>query len=164
MRTHSIRFAVVLALTSVSIGASAATSSTDLNVSGTLTTACEVTGTPALSFGTLPALSSASDATANTGTGLSVACSPDAAPSIYVTGTRSMSSGGGAPVLIPFNLSLTSGATSNNLASAAGDESLTITQDGTPQVVTIYGRVLTADSVGRPATTYTASLTVSVDY
>jgi hypothetical protein len=164
IRTSSIRFAAALALAGASFTAVAGNSNVSLSMSGTLASACEVTGTPSINF-TLTPLASGSDALADTGSGLAVACSADASPSFYVAGTRSLSSGGGSPTLIPFNLSLTSGASINDIPLTSGTATpLNITQDGTPQTVIIYGRVLVTDSQGKPSTTYTTSLTVNVDY
>jgi spore coat protein U-like protein len=157
------RHFVVIAFAIATGPAFAATVTEPLTVSGTLVAACEVTGTPLLTFAALPPLASSAPAISDTGASLQVACSAGLTPSLYVTGTRAMVNGG-ATVSIPFNLSLTAGAIADDLP-ATPEGNLVITQDGTAQTVTIYGRVLAASSQGQAAGTYTsAGLAVNVDY
>jgi spore coat protein U-like protein len=145
-----------------SVAASPASST--MTVDATLTAACEVTPTAAIHFGSVDNLHSSS-ATANTAGSFTVACTSDAVPLIYATGSRSML--GPAPSTpLPFNLSLTIGAPDDDLPATLGAAaSLGFTQDGTPKPVTLYATIpngcfATAKTTGA----YTVNLTVSVAY
>jgi spore coat protein U-like protein len=153
----------LLALCLASLPAGAGNVNSTMAVGGAVVSACEVTGVTQLNFSALPALASGTAATGDTGSTLLVACSSDLTPMLYVVGLRSLSDGAGTPHLIPFNLSLTSGAAVNDLPAVTGTD-LAMTKDGTPQTVTIYGKVLVADAQGKPTGNYTANLTVNVDY
>jgi hypothetical protein len=68
---------------------------------------------------------------------------------------------------MPFKLSLTAGAASNDLpATGATAAGLSIVQDGTAKVVPLYARLAMADFKAMPAGTYTngSAVTVSVLY
>ncbi len=65
---------------------------------------------------------------------------------------------------LPFNLCLASCTGSNDLATASLGDSLVITQDGTLQTVTLYGRVLATDFAGLPSGAYSQTVTVAVVY
>jgi spore coat protein U-like protein len=156
---------VLAALASLSMcgAAMAANADSTLTVSATLTTACEVSPTASISFGSFAALASTGDMTANSGSTFQVACSNSATPTIYATGTRSMVNGG--TNLLPFNLSLTSGAASDDLPSDSGTAStFTLTQDGSLHDVVLYAKTAAADFKGLPSGPYTTDITVSVVY
>ena len=157
---------VAAALASLTIGgaAVAATSSSTMTVSATLTSACTVSSTSAIAFGSFAALASTGDKTANSGSTFQVACSASASPTIYAVGTRSMSDGV-IPSLLPFNLSLTSGAAANDLPLTQGTATaLTVTQDGDLHDVVIYAKTLASNFKSLPSGPYTTTVTVSVDY
>ena len=155
--------AIAIAICAAScVPAWAGTASSTMTVSGTLTTACEVSGTSTISFGNFAALSSTGNKTADSGSSFQVACSNSASPTIYATGTRKMLNG---TYELPFNLSLTSGAASDDLPSSSGTAAaLTVTQDGTLQDVAIYAKTLASDFRGLPSGAYTTNVTVSVAY
>ena len=157
---------LALALASVALSGAVAATQVDstMTVDATLVTACTVTGTSAINFGSFNALLSTGDRTANTGSSLKVACSSSASPTIFSSGTRSMSDGG-IPSLLPFNLSLTAGAAANDLPSTAGTAStFALTQDGDVHDVVIYGRTLASNFAPLPSGTYSTTVTVSVVY
>ena len=147
--------------------AAAGTVSGNVNVSATLNSACEVSASGgAISFGGITNLLSAGDKTANSGSTFQVACSSDMSPTIYSTTARVMDDG--ATGVLPFNLSLTSGAASNDLPTAQVDGvALSITKDGTLKTVTLYAKVLASNFTGanaQPGGAYSKVVTVSVDY
>jgi spore coat protein U-like protein len=134
-----------------------------MTVSAELTTACIVSTTSAIDFGSFAALAATGDKTASSGSTFQVACSNSATPTISATGTRSMVNG--VTNLLPFNLSLTSGAAANDLSADALDGSaFTLTKDGDLHDVVIYAKTLASNFKGLPSGAYTTDLTVSVTY
>ena len=155
---------LAVALASISFGgaAVAGTASSTLTTDATLTTACEVSAASAIGFGSFAALNSTGDKTGNSGSTFQVACSNSAAPKIYATGTRSMMNGTFA---LPFNLSLTSGAASDDLPATSGSSAaLSVTQDGDLHDVVLYAKTTAANFKALPSAHYTADVTVSVSY
>jgi spore coat protein U-like protein len=154
--------AVAVAAITLSATAPAAQSDGTLAVDATLVSACTVSSTATISFGSFSS-QTAGDTTANSGSTFLVACSSDLTPLIFATGTRTLVNGGN---ILPFNLSLTSGAATNDLPLTLGTaEALTVTQDGAPHAVLLYARALTANYAGLPAGVYNAgTITVSVSY
>jgi spore coat protein U-like protein len=151
------------ALASISFGALAASpANSTLTTDVTLTTACETNGASAIHFADTVALLSSGDNTANSGSTFQVACSNSATPTIYATGTRAMVNGSNS---LAFNLSLTSGAASDDLPSTSGSAAaLSITQDGTMKVVALYAKTLATNFAALPSGAYTGDVTVSVAY
>ena len=156
------------AVTSIALSgaANAVTTQTgNLTVSATLTSACSVSASPAISFASFSTLAGA-DQTADSGTSLQVACSAGLTPVMFVSGTRTMVDGGGLNP-IAFNLSLTSGAAANDLVIAIGPAtSFGLTQDGAPHAVVLYARVPLANFASKVAGAYAtaAPLVVTVSY
>jgi spore coat protein U-like protein len=133
-----------------------------LTVSANLLTACEVSAASAINFGNFAALASSGDRTANSGSSFQVACSADASPSIYASGSRIMLNGASQ---LPFNLSLTSGAAADDLPSDSGSSTaLTVAQDGDLHDVVLYAKAFAADYKALPSGAYTADVTVAVVY
>lgn len=153
---------VALALASVAISGSAVaeTVSSTMTVDATLTTGCEVSATSAIHFGSFVALASTGDQTKDSGSSFQVACSNSAFPKLYAVGTREMVNGAN---VLPFNLSLTAGAETDDLALVTGT-ALEITQNGSLQNVTIYGKTLAANFKGLPSGAYTTTVAMTVDY
>jgi hypothetical protein len=145
--------------------AMAATAHGNLVVSATLASGCEVqAGT--ISFGSIVTLASSGNQIADSGTTFKVACSSDVSPTIASTTTRSMTDGAPTPSLLPFNLSMTAGAASNDLASTT-PAALSITQNGALQTVTLYAKVLASNFTGvnaLPAGVYSNTMVVDVAY
>lgn len=155
--------AVALASLVMSGAAVAAQGDSLLTVNATLTSACAVSPTATISFGSFSTLA-ATDVTANSGSTFTVACSADMEPLIFATGTRSIISGANT---IPFSLSLTAGAASNNFpVDGANATTFGLTQDGTARAVTLYARLAKADFGSMPAGVYAngSAVTVSVLY
>jgi spore coat protein U-like protein len=133
-----------------------------LNVSAALNTSCEVSANSAIDFGSFAVLASSGDKTANSGTTFQVACSADATPAIYSGGTRSMSNG---TDLLPFNLSLTSGAGSNDLPTTSGAASaFTLNQDGNMHSVVLYAKTLASNYRVLSSGSYSTNVTVAIVY
>lgn len=147
-----------------SAGVSALTASGTMTVSATLTSSCSVSDS-ALDFGSIAALDVTADVTGDTGSTLEIACTTGTTtPVIYSTSTRTMSDGGTGS--LPFFLSQTSGAAADDLPNTSTGETIGSgwTADGSAQAVTIYGRIPTSSFVGQPVGSYSASITISVDY
>ncbi|MEJ1962835.1 MAG: spore coat protein U domain-containing protein [Gammaproteobacteria bacterium] len=154
--------AIAVASITLSAAATAAQSDGTLVVNATLVSACTVSPGATISFGEFSA-QKAGDTLADSGATFQVACSADLTPAIFAIGARTVTNGANT---LPFNLSLTAGADLDDLPLTLGAaEDLTMTQDGTPQEITLYAKALTADYAGLPGGIYTAGLiTVSVSY
>lgn len=155
----------LLALASLVVcgAAGAAQGDSVLTVDATLTSACAVSAGATISFGSFSTMEAA-DQTADSGSTFTVACSVDMAPTIFVTGTRTVINGANT---MPFNLSLTSGAAADDLpATLALAAPLTVVQDGTVKVVPLYARLAKANFGALPAGAYAngSAVTVSVLY
>lgn len=160
------KLALTAAIVSVfACGSALATTQVDstMTVDATLVTACQVSATSAIHFNSINALLSTGDKTANSGSSFQVACSAGASsPTIFASGPRSMSNGTDS---LPFNLSLTSGAGSDDLPTSSGTATtFTLTKDGTLYDVPIYGKVLATNFAGLSSGAYTTDVTVSVVY
>jgi spore coat protein U-like protein len=155
--------ALALAASLAGTSAMAAEDTSTMTVSATLVTACEVSPTSSIAFGNITALLSTGDQSADTAGSFTVACSNSATPTIYATGTRSMSNGTHS---LPFNLSLTAGAAADDLPSILANAiAITpITQDGAMQPMTIHGSVAATDFQDISSGAYTANITVAVVY
>jgi len=168
-KTTSTKTKLALAIAAITMasGAWAAEVTNTLTANLTLTSACEVSPTATIDFGSNVALDSVSDATANTGSTFQVACSEDATPpTIYADATRTMTGVGDSDV-ISFNLSLTSGAASDDLASVSGSAVTVgaLTQDGAFHDVVIYGKAINNDTWGTYASElYTGTVQVTIIY
>jgi spore coat protein U-like protein len=156
------------AVTSIALSGAAGAVTTqtgNLTVSATLTSACSVSPSPAISFASFSTLAGV-DQTADSGTSLQVACSAGLTPVMFVSGTRTMVDGGGLNP-IAFNLSLTSGAAADDLAIAIGPAtSFGLTQDGAAHAVVLYARAPLANFASKVAGAYAtaAPLVVTVSY
>ena len=144
-------------------GATAGTTTGDITVSTTLVSACEVTtSSAAIAFGSVTALLSSGNKAANSGSGFSVACSSDLSPKIYSDTARTMTDGTNN---LDFDLCLAACDGSNGLGADSGSaNTLSITQNGSPQPVALHGRITAANFKALPAGAYTKIVTVSVDY
>lgn len=157
-----VRVLVVAGLVSSAGVALAGTASSTVTVDATLVSACEVSSTAAIHFGSITSLLSTGDKLGDSGITFQVACSSDVAPLISTTATRTMLFGA---IPLPFNLSLTAGAAADDFPPTA--TGLVMTKDGTLQTVTLYGRVLATNFTGanaKAAGAYTVPLTVAVAY
>jgi spore coat protein U-like protein len=135
--------AVALASLAMCGSVLAGTASSTTTVDATLTTACEVSATSAIHFGTFAALESTGDKTADSGSSFRVACSSGAVPKIYSLSAHTMVSGANN---FPFNLSLTAGAASDDLpATGVTGVDPGMTKDGSLHDVVLYGKVLAAN-------------------
>ncbi len=150
-----------------STGVFAATGTGDTTVNAAVTSSCSVSAST-LDFGSIAALDTTADVTADTGTTLEIACTTGTtSPVIYSTTTpRTMTETGVGTATLPFYLSQTSGAATDNLPSTATGEAIggSWTANGAAQVVPIYGRIPTASFTGKPVGSYTATIVISVDY
>jgi len=154
--------AALASLSLCGVASAAGTANSTLTVSATLTTACDVSPTASISFGSFAALASSNDRTADSASTFQVACSSSATPTIYATGERKMLNGANG---LPFKLSLTEGADADDLPSDSGSAStFTLTQDGSLHDVVLYAKTLAADFKGLPSGAYTTNVTVSVAY
>lgn len=165
MNAKITKLALALGAMAMAGGAMATDVTDTLTANLTLTSACEVSPTSTIEFGSKVALASVSAAIGNTASSFQVACSASAAaPTIYAAAAREMKKGG-TGTAIPFNLSLTSGAAADDLPSIAGEAVSvgTFTQDGAFHDVIIYGKAPNSWAA-LPSGAYTGTVLVTVVY
>lgn len=165
MNAKITKLALAIGAMAMAGGAMAAEVTDTLTANLTLTSACEVSPTSTIDFGSKVALASVTAATANSGSTFQVACSADAtAPKIYAAVTRTMKKGG-TGTGIAFNLSLTSGAAADDLPSEVGSAISvgTLTQDGAFHDVVIYGKAPNSWAA-LPSGDYTGTVLLTVTY
>lgn len=153
--------------------ANAATTTGTLTVKATVAKGCSVntdaSGTVAdavLDFGTITSLTANVDGdTTSSGTSIKVLCNNGTAYTVafgagnnFLSGVRRMA--GGSSEFIPYNLYLTSNRAT---ALAVDGTTASITGNGTPQTLNVYGRI-PAGSVLPTAGNYTDAVTLTVTY
>ncbi|MFC5499315.1 spore coat protein U domain-containing protein [Caenimonas terrae] len=151
------------AMGGASLAHAATTVGGDMIVSATLTSACEVSASGGIAFGSVTALASTGDKAASNATGFTVACSSDMSPKIYSTTTRAMLNGANS---LPFELCLGASCSgSNDVPLTQGTAAaLSITKDGSMQAVPLSAKILAADFKALPAGAYAQTVTINVDY
>jgi spore coat protein U-like protein len=123
---------------------------------------CTVSGSALLSFGTVVALASTGDVSSDTGNSFWLNCNAEvsAAPSIYSSSERVMTSGGSS---LPFALSLVAPG-STPLPMSAPGTALGIVRNGTNQSVPLYGRIRAANFKSLPPGLYSTSIVLTIEY
>jgi spore coat protein U-like protein len=135
----------------------------NMDVTAELIASCSIVGSPVMTFSGA-ALNSTPFLAGDTGDSLYVACTTGTTPTICVDGERTLAKEGTSST-VDFNLSLSTGAASNDLPTSNSPEPQAIpdyTANGAPQRVTLYGRIPNVS--GKPAGTYVTHLTVVVNY
>lgn len=158
-----VRVVATAVMATASAVAGAGTAAGNLNVGATLTAGCEVQA-GAIAFGSIVALASSGDKTADSGTTFKVACSAGVTPTIASSTPRTMSDG--ATGSLPFQLSMTPGAGTDDFPTSTPG-ALTLTKDGTLQTVMVYAKVLSTSYTGANALSagnYAQTLVVDVAY
>jgi spore coat protein U-like protein len=124
---------------------------------------CTIATGATLSFGQVVALASTPDQTTNTGTSFWVECSADVTttPSLYSsTSPRALVSGANS---IPLALS-TAFPGGPELPFASPGTSLSLLLDGSAQTVVVHARVQSIHIRALPSGTYTATLSLTLEY
>jgi len=157
---------LALALAAAFAGSAGATilphADSNLTVSATLTSACEVSEASSINLGSYNALESAGDMTGDSKSTFQVACSSDLTPAIYATGNRYMANGANH---ITFGLGLSADdAMEDALPAAPGGASFTLTKDGSLHDVVLYAYAANSAFKDKPSGAYTAPIVVSVEY
>ncbi len=151
-----VAFLAVAASALAANGALAATATTPMNVSATITGSCTISAT-ALAFGTIVLTSANTDNTAD----LTVNCTNAVPYEITINGTtggRAMSFG-----ISSLNYEVyTDAARTTGWSNTTGPGTVTGTGTGVDQTVTVYGRVPVQSTP--PAGAYTDTRTVTVSY
>jgi spore coat protein U-like protein len=65
---------------------------------------------------------------------------------------------------LPFNLSLNSGATSDDLSANSPGTQFDIIRDGQPRQLTLYARILAQNFRSLPGGVYSTSITLTLEY
>lgn len=162
-KSKAILGAVAAALLLVATGTTATDVTGTVNVSATLTSACEVSASgAAISFGSIAALASTGDKEANSGSSFKVACSSSVSSVKYYSGTsRTLLKDSDS---IVFDLCTAACNGSNSLDTASPGQTLAITKDGSLQNVPLYGKISASAFAGKPAGAYSQTVTVTVSY
>jgi spore coat protein U-like protein len=134
---------------------------TNMDVTATLTSACEVSSSGTIAFGNVVALASSGDKLASNTTGFKVACSAGLTPYIFSATTRVMDSGANT---LAFDLCLAECTGTNGLAVGATTDALSITQDGSLHPVELHARITAANFKAKPAGAYAKTVVISVEY
>lgn len=123
---------------------------------------CTVASGATLAFGPVIALASTPDQTTNSGASFWVSCNAEVttAPTLYSASPRIMTSGADN---LPFRLSLNA-ALSTDLPASSPGEALNIARDGSNHTVPLYGRIATSDFKALPAGSYTATISLTLEY
>jgi spore coat protein U-like protein len=153
-------FGFVLGMSGMVMAAGTATGA--MTTTATLEDSCTVSAAT-MTFPAFAALGSTADQTADTNGSLLIACSTGAVPMIWSDSIRVLTGAGGT---IAFNLDQAAGAVTNALPITTGAaEGITgYISTGAPIAVPLHGRIAAADFGGKAAGTYTADITVSVNY
>jgi hypothetical protein len=130
---------------------------------GALAQSCAVASGATLAFQGVVALASTGNQTTDTGQSLKIACDSSVVGTLRLySGTpRVMSSNSYS---LPFNLSLTSAAASNDLATLSPGTQFNIARDGQWQTVTLYAKIFARDFKSLPAGLYSTAITLTVEY
>lgn len=155
---------VALAAAAVMGGASVAQATilpTNMDVTATLISACEVSSSGTIAFGTVGTLESTGDKLASNTTGFRVACSAGLSPYIFSATARVMESGANT---LAFDLCLTACTGTNGLAVGATTDALVINQDGSLHPVELHARITAANFKASPPGVYAKTVVISVEY
>ncbi len=123
---------------------------------------CTIASGASLSFGSVVALASTGDVTTNSGSSFWVNCTSDvtATPTLHSATQRTLVSGGSS---LPFTLSASSPGGAE-LPTASPGAPLGMPRNGTNQVVTLYGRILSSHFRSLPSGFYSTSITLTLEY
>ncbi|MDO8776036.1 MAG: spore coat protein U domain-containing protein [Burkholderiaceae bacterium] len=138
---------------------------TGLALAGTnaIAQSCTVASGGTLAFQAVVALASTVNQTTDSGQSFKVKCDILVLGTLrlYSTTQRVMRS---SSYSLPFNLSLNSGAASDDLPTAGPGAQFNITRDGIYQPVTLYAKIFTQDFKSLPGGSYSSSITLTVEY
>jgi spore coat protein U-like protein len=123
---------------------------------------CTIASDAMLSFGAVVALASTGNVTTNSGSSFWVNCTSDvaAAPALYSATPRTLLSGGNS---LPFALSLVSPG-GVELPTASPGAQLSLTRNGSNQVVTLYGNIFASNFQSLSPGMYSRSITLTLEY
>jgi spore coat protein U-like protein len=130
---------------------------------GALAQSCTVAQGAILAFPPVVALANGGDQTTDSGQSFKISCDASVVTSLrlYAASPRVMINNSR---YLPFNLSLTSGALSNDLAASSPGTPLNITRDGQGQTVPLYARIYAHDFQSLPGGVYATTLTLTLEY
>jgi len=124
---------------------------------------CTVGTGAALAFGHVVALASTAHQTTNSGQSFKIRCDSGVPGTLrlYSATPRVLHSNGSS---LPFNLSLNSGAVSDDLPMAAPGAPFEVTRNGTDQTVVLYAKIYTQNLKSLPGGLYSSVLMLTVEY
>lgn len=167
--------AAVLAVTMGSQNAMAGTATGSVDVSATLTAACFI-GDGTLAFGSFASIAESGTTAGNkadiadvdndTGA-INYVCSNGASATLGIAGANDSSQQlrmkHGTADYLAYNIYTDSGRTAQVTPAGSGATAIPLTEDGTDQTITLYGRVPGA-TANRPLGAYADTLTLTVTY
>lgn len=115
-----------------------------------------------LDFGSIVPLASTGNVDSNTGSTLTVRCGADVVlpPRLRAASSRAMSGPGG---YLPYHLSLLSPG-GPELPDTSPGAALSVASDDVEHVVTLHGRVRAVDFAGMDSGSYSADITLTIEY
>jgi hypothetical protein len=130
---------------------------------GAFAQSCTVAAGATLVFPPVVALASGGNPSTDSGQSFKISCDASVVSTLrlYSASPRVMTS---SIYNLPFNLSLNSGAFSDDLATGSPGTPLNITRDGQGQTVTLYAKILAQNFRSLPGGFYSASLTLTLEY
>lgn len=130
---------------------------------GVFAQSCTVALDGTLVFPTVVALASGGNQTTDSGQSLKVGCDAGVAGplKLFSATPRVMSNNANA---LPFNLSLNSGAVSDDLPANSPGAPFNVVRDGQGHAVTLYARILAQNFKSLPGGTYSAAITLTLEY
>jgi spore coat protein U-like protein len=128
-----------------------------------LAQSCTVASGGMLAFLGVVALDTTADQDTDSGQSFRIACDSAVAATlrVYSATPHVLRSGGHA---LPFNLSLNSGAGSDDFPAGSPGAQIALARNGKEQPVTLYARLFSRDFRSLPAGTYSAALTLTLEY
>jgi hypothetical protein len=131
-----------------------------MTITATMTSGCSLTGAT-MTFAAISPFATA-DLLADTGQSLKVTCTGVAAPGIGSGSARVLTGPEGET--IAFGLGQVAGTYALPVIATGEAIVAPFASNGIAQVVTLHGKILAADYLGKPAGAYTASIKLDVNY
>jgi spore coat protein U-like protein len=130
---------------------------------GALAQSCTVASGATLAFPPVVALASGGNPSTDSGQSFKISCDASVVTTLrlHSASPRVMTS---SVYSLPFNLSLNSGASSNDLATGAPGTAISIVRDGQPQAVILYAKIFAQNFRSLPGGFYSTTVTLTLEY
>jgi hypothetical protein len=130
---------------------------------GALAQSCTVASGATLSFPPVVALASSGNPSTDSGQSFKISCDASVVTTLrlYSASPRVMTN---SAYILPFNLSLNSGASSDDLATGSPGTPVSILRDGQAHAVILYAKILAQNFRSLPGGFYSTSVTLTLEY